>query len=60
MNAKSLTVPAILDNRPVATKEGAQYTWTDPLPYDEVRGHKTAAEMAEILAEVERREQATA
>jgi hypothetical protein len=34
----------------VATKEGAQYTWTDPLPYAEVQGRKSAADMAAALA----------
>ena len=50
VNAKSLTVPAILDMRPVATKAGAQYSWTDTLPYDEVTGRTSAADMAALLA----------
>ena len=29
--------------------------WVEKLPYDKVRGRKSAAEMAEIFAEVERR-----
>lgn len=57
VNAKSLTVPAWLDMRPVATQDGQQYSWTDPLPYDKVTGRKSADEMAALLAEVERHEQ---
>lgn len=49
VNAKSLTVPALLDLRPVATREGQQYSWTDTLPYDKVTGRKSAGEMAALL-----------
>jgi hypothetical protein len=48
VNAKSLTVPALLDMRPVATENGQPYPWTDTLPYDEVRGRKSAAEIADL------------
>jgi len=56
VSAKSVTVPAMLNDGPVVTKEGARLDWTDRIPYDKVRGRKSAEEMAAILAEVARRE----
>lgn len=56
VNAKSLSIPAIINDGPVVTKAGARCTWTDTLPYDKVKGRKSAEDMAGILAEAERRE----
>ena len=53
VNAKSLTVPAWIDMRPVATAEGQQYSWTDTLPYDKVAGRMSAGEMRAKLAQTE-------
>lgn len=60
VNKKSLTIPALISDGPVVTKANSRMSWTDTTPYDEVTGRKSAAEMAEILAEVERREAASA
>jgi hypothetical protein len=52
VNAKSLTVPHIHDMRPIVTPAGHPYgpgaTYT--VKYDEVRGRRSAAEMAAKLA----------
>lgn len=49
VNAKSLSIPAMLNDGPVVRK-GARLDWTDTIPYDEVTGRKSADEMAAILA----------
>jgi hypothetical protein len=56
VNAKSLTIPALISDGPVVTKANSRMSWTDTMPYDKVTGRKSAEEMAEIRAEVERRE----
>lgn len=60
VNGKSLTIPAMINDGHVIRAEDARCTWTDTIPYDKVTGRKSAAEMAEILAEADRREQEAA
>ena len=57
VNAKSLTIPAMINDGMYVKREGARCTWTDTIPWDKVRGRKSAAEVAGILAEAQRREQ---
>lgn len=54
VNAKSLTIPAIINDGPVVRREGARCTWTDSAPYDKVTARKSAAEMAAMIAEAEK------
>lgn len=60
VNAKSITIPAMINDGPIVRKEGARCTWTDTIPYDKVTGRKSAEEIAGILAEADRREHAEA
>jgi len=60
VNAKSVTIPAMINDGPIVHKDGNRCTWTDTVPYHKVKGRKSAEEIAEIMAEVERREAATA
>ena len=60
VNPKSLTIPAMINDGVFIKREGARCTWTDTMPYDKVTGRKSAEEIAEIIAEADRREQATA
>ena len=63
VNAKSLTIPwgsnavhlAVVTRDNVTTAVGGA-GWTEKVTYDDVKGRKSAAEMAELMAEVERRE----
>lgn len=62
VNQKSLSVPTgnNVGSLAVVTRDNVYHAmgpsqWTHKLPYDEVAGRKSAAEMAEIMAEVERR-----
>jgi Domain of unknown function (DUF3560) len=48
VNAKSLTIPAMINDGGIVRREGARCTWTDTIPYDKVKGRKTAAEIAEL------------
>lgn len=57
VNAKSVTIPAMINDGHVVHAEGNRCTWTDTVPYHKVKGRKSADEMAALLAEVERREQ---
>lgn len=50
MNAKSLTVPAIISDGPIVRRDNSRLNWTDTLPYDKVRGLKSADEIANTLA----------
>ena len=45
VNAKSVTIPAMISDGPIVTRANSRLSWTDTLPYDEVRGRKSAAEM---------------
>lgn len=58
VNKKSLTVPARLAavGQSITRLADNPYSWTDTIPYDEVTGRKTAAEIDQMLAE--RRQQA--
>ena len=60
VNAKSLTIPAMINDGFIVKREGARCTWTDTIPYDKVKGCKSAVEMAAIVAEADRREAASA
>ncbi len=53
VNAKSVTIPAMINDGPIVTKANGRCTWTDTIPYDKVKGRKSAAEMAEILAKAD-------
>lgn len=52
VNAKSLTIPAMINDGPIVKREGARCTWTDTIPYDKVKGRKSAEEIASLLAAV--------
>ncbi len=54
VNGKSVTIPAMINDGKVIHKDGNRCTWTDTVPYHEVSGRKSAADMAAILAEPER------
>ena len=56
VSVKSVTIPAMISDGPVVTKANSRMSWTDTVPYHKVKGRKSAAEMAELMAEVERRE----
>ena len=56
VNAKSLTIPAMISDGYVVTKANTRMTWTDTIPYHKVKNRKSAAEMAAIMAEADRRE----
>ena len=56
VNGKSLTIPAMINDGMFIKREGARCTWTDTIPYDKVRGRKSADEVAAIIAEADRRE----
>jgi hypothetical protein len=60
VSAKSVTIPAMISDGPIVTKANSRMSWTDTVPYHKVKGRKSAAEMAELLAEVERRESVSA
>jgi Domain of unknown function (DUF3560) len=62
VSAKSVTIPAMINDGPIVHKDGNRCTWTDTVPYHKVKGRKSAEDIAAILAGVERREaeQATA
>jgi len=53
VSAKSVTIPAMINDGPVVHKDGNRCTWTDTVPYHKVKGRKSAEEMAEILAKAE-------
>jgi hypothetical protein len=62
VNPKSLSVPHGTNDHelPVVTRDKARHAlgpsqWTRKIPYDEVRGRRTAAEVAAALAEAEER-----
>lgn len=56
VSAKSVTIPAMINDGPIVHKDGNRCTWTDTVAYHKVKGRKSAAEIAALLAEVERRE----
>jgi len=53
VSVKSVTIPAMINDGPVVHKDGNRCTWTDTVPYHKVKGRKSAAEMAQILADAE-------
>lgn len=53
VNAKSVTIPAMLSSGYVVTKAGSDMGWTDTIPYHKIKDRKSAAEMAEIIAAAE-------
>ena len=52
VNAKSITIPAMISDGAVVTKANSRLSWTDTVPYHKVKGRKSAAEMASALAAV--------
>ncbi len=60
VSAKSVTIPAMISDGPIVTKANSRMSWTDTVPYHKITGRKSAEEMAEIMAEAERRETANA
>jgi hypothetical protein len=58
VNAKSVTIPAMISDGYVVTKANSRMSWTDTVPYHKVQARKTAAEMAEILAAADAKEAA--
>lgn len=55
VSAKSVTIPAMINDGPVVTKANGRCTWTDTIPYHKVTGRKSAEDMAAIVAEADRR-----
>ena len=53
VNAKSVTIPAMISDGPVVTKANSRMSWTDTVPYHKIKGRKSAADMAEVLAAAE-------
>lgn len=53
VNAKSLTIPAMINDGVIVHKDGNRCTWTDTVAYSKVTGRKSATEIAEILAAAE-------
>jgi hypothetical protein len=51
VSAKSVTIPAMINDGPVVHATGNRCTWTDTVPYHKVKGRKSAEEMAAMLAE---------
>lgn len=49
VNPKTLTVPAIIDARPVVTAADSPYSWTDRIPYDNISGRKSGEAMSGLL-----------
>jgi hypothetical protein len=56
VNAKSVTIPAMINDGPIVHKDGNRCTWTDTVPYHKVKGRKSAEEIAAIIAEADQRE----
>ena len=54
VNAKSVTIPAMINGGRIVSAADNRMSWTDTIPYHEVSGQKSAADMAAILAEPER------
>ncbi len=50
VSAKSVTIPAMINDGPIVHKDGNRCTWTDTVPYHKVTGRKSAAEIAVVLA----------
>jgi hypothetical protein len=52
VNAKSVSIPALIAgaNVPVLRKADSRMSWTDTVPYDKITGRKTAAEIVEMEA----------
>jgi hypothetical protein len=50
VNAKTLTIPAMLSRGPIVHATGDRLSWNDGVPYGKVRGRKSAAEIAELEA----------
>lgn len=55
VSAKSVTIPAMINDGPIVTKAGGRCTWTDTIPYHKVTGRKSAEDIAAIVAEADRR-----
>jgi Domain of unknown function (DUF3560) len=49
VNAKSVTIPAMISGGPVVTKANSQMSWTDTVPYHKVKARKSAEEIAALL-----------
>ena len=60
VSAKSVTIPAMINDGPVVHAAGNRCTWTDTVPYHKVKGRKSADEMTAMLAEADKRESVTA
>lgn len=56
VNAKSVSIPAMINDGPIVHKDGNRCTWTDTVAYHKVRGRKSAEEIAAIIAEADKRE----
>ncbi|MCW2898662.1 MAG: hypothetical protein JWO67_927 [Streptosporangiaceae bacterium] len=55
VNGKSVTIPAMISDGLVVTRDNTRLSWTDTVPYDKVTGRKSAEEIAALLAEAGRR-----
>src|ERR1035441_924916 len=55
VSAKSVTIPAMINDGAIVHKDGNRCTWTDTIPYHKVTGRKSAGEIAALVAEVDRR-----
>jgi hypothetical protein len=50
VNAKSVTIPAMISGGPVVTRANSRLNWTDTVPYHKVTGRMSAGEIAALLA----------
>ena len=55
VSAKSVTIPAMINDGAIVHKDGNRCTWTDTIPYHKVTGRKSGDEIATLTAEVDRR-----
>jgi hypothetical protein len=54
VNAKTVTIPAMINGGSIVSKDTNAMGWTDTIPYHEVTGRKSAEEMAAIVADPQR------
>jgi hypothetical protein len=54
VNAKSVTIPAMISDGYIVTRESG-YSWTDTIPYHKITERKSAEEIAGIIAQADAR-----
>lgn len=58
VNAKSISIPAMIHSGTVITKRNADLSWNDRIAYDDLSGSATRDELAHMLAGTKDAEQA--